>query len=107
MATLPRVTPAKRFYLPLVNVTIDIGEGDSPVGMFGYFRSLTLTLTHDLGARRVWVQDLAGDAAADVTARIEKQGRKLILSGELIQKVGCSAASAGDISNPGSVLALI
>ena len=107
VATLPRVTPAKGFYLPLVDVTIDLGEGDSPVGMFGYFRSLTLTLTHDLGARRVWVQDLAGDAAADVTARIEKQGRKLILSGELIQKVGCSAASAGDISNPGSVLALI
>ena len=107
VATLPRVTPARGFYLPLVDVGLDFGEGNMPVGIFGRYRSLALTMRHDLGSRRVWAQDLAADAAVDVSSRVEKQGKSLILSGKLIDELGCAAASPGDTSNPGLVLRLI
>jgi hypothetical protein len=107
VATLPRVSPAQGFYLPPVDVVIDIGEGNVPVGVFGRYRSLTLTLTHDLGSRRVWAQDLAANTAVDVSSRVEKQGKSLILSGKLIDQAGRTAASVGDISNPGLVLRLL
>lgn len=107
VATLFRVTPKRGCYLPLVDVAIDAGEGNTPVGIFGRYKSLTLWLSHDLGARRIWAQDLAGDSALDVTSRVAKQGKSLILSGGLIDEVGRAAASPGDISNPGLVLRLI
>lgn len=107
LATLPRVSPSRGFYLPLVDVAIGIAEGNMPVGIFGHYRSLTLTLTEDLGSRRVWAQDLAGDTAVDVSARVEKQGKGLILSGRLIDEIGSAAASPGDVSNPGLVLKLL
>jgi hypothetical protein len=107
IATLPRTSQSKGSYLPAVDVVIDIGEGNVPVGIFGRYRSLTLTLTQCLGSRRVWAQDLAADAAVDVSSRVGKQGQNLILPGKLIDELGCAAASPGDISNPALVLRLI
>ena len=107
VAALPRVSKDRRFYLPHVDVTMNVGQGDSPVGIFGKYSSLTLTLSHDLGSRRVWAQDLAGDAAVDVSSRVKKRERNLVLPGGLIDEIGCAAASPGDISNPGLVLKLI
>jgi len=88
-------------------VVIDAGEGNMPVGILGRYRSLALALSHHLGSRRIWAQDLAGDAAVDVTSRVEKRDGNLVLSGGLIDEVGCAAASPGDISNPGLVLRLL
>ena len=105
VATLPRTHAGLGIRTPLADVYIEIGAG--PVGVFGRYRSLTLTLPEDLGERRVWAQDLAGDQSTDITALVAKDGRKLTLPGSLIDSVGLSAATPGDLSEPGMVLKLI
>lgn len=107
VATLPRASKERGIYLPLVDVEIDVGDGSAPIGIFGRYRSLTTRLSHDLGSRRVWAQDLAGDEAVDVSSRVRQQGHNLVFPGKLIDVVGRSAASAGDVSNPGLVVRLI
>jgi hypothetical protein len=106
VATLARVTAAREIRTPLADVAIDVGPGSHPVGIFGYYRSLTLLLSEPLGSRRVWAQDLAGEDAVDITGGVGCQANSIVLSGGLIRQVGLSAASPGDISDPGMVLVL-
>jgi len=107
LATLPRASKDKGIYAPLADITLDVGAGGSPIGVFGPFRSLGLRLSHELGSRRLWAQDLAGDVPTDITPHVAIRGRTLMLPGNLINSVGRSAASPGDISNPGLVLKLL
>jgi hypothetical protein len=106
VATLPRISTGKGPYLPLVDVSIEVGDGKSPIGIFGKYRSLTLKLTEDPGDCKIMAQDLAGDRAIDITAKVKREGKTITLSGELIDEVGLSAASPGDLSEPGLVLAI-
>jgi hypothetical protein len=106
VATLARVTAAREIRTPLADVAIDVGAGSQPVGIFGYYRSLTLFLSAPLGSRRVWAQDLAGEEAVDITGSVGHEENSIVLSGGLIRQVGLSAASPGDISDPGMVLVL-
>jgi hypothetical protein len=76
------------------------------VGIFGHYASLTLRLPEPLAGRTVWVQDLAGETAVDATAAVQMDDRRLVLSGAWIDQAGTVAASPGDISGPGLVLAL-
>jgi hypothetical protein len=106
LATLSRTSSEIGIFLPLADVTIEIGGGTDPIGIFGKYRSLTLNLTVPLGARRVWAQDLAGDEAVDISGKISRGEKQIILPGELITQVGYSAATPGDLSEPGLVLVL-
>lgn len=106
VATLPRIRRGQGIHFPLADVSLDAGAGDRPVGVFGRYRSLRLRLSGPLGARRLWAQDLAGDKATDVTSQVTLHSNAITLTGELIERVGLSAATPGDLSNPGLVLAL-
>lgn len=107
VAALPRASRQEGIHSPLADVSIEAGEGASPIGIFGSYRSLTLRLAEDLGSRRAWVQDLAGESAVDVTVRVHRNGRSLTLPGDLIHEIGTAARSSGDISDPGLVLQLL
>jgi hypothetical protein len=106
VATLSRTSTKKGIFVPLADGTIEVGDGTNPVGVFGKYHTLTLNLTAPPGSRRVWAQDLAGDEAVDITGKISCADKQMILTGELIDQVGCSAATPGDLSEPGLVLAL-
>lgn len=106
VATLPRSSPDRRIETPPADVALDIGWGEEPVGIFGTYRTLTLRLAGPRGARRIWAQDLAGDVARDVTEYVLQGDDAVTLPGALIRDIGLSAASAGDRSGPGAVLAL-
>ncbi len=106
VATLSRTDPQKSIFVPLADVTIAGNDGCSPIGIFGRYHSLTLNLTAPLGSRRVWAQDLAGDDGADITDSVYRSDQRMVLSGDLIDRVGRSAATPGDLSEPGLVLAL-
>ncbi|MGD0923044.1 MAG: hypothetical protein ABSA70_14970 [Terriglobia bacterium] len=107
VATLPRISKDKGFYLPRADVAIDIGDGDFPVGVFGRYRTLTLSLSGRLGARHIWAQDLAGDEATDITEKVVRAATSITLPGESINSIGLSAATPGDLSEPGLVLQVI
>lgn len=105
IATLAR-TLNGQFTTPSADVTIEIGTGDAPIGVFGHYRMLVLQLTEPLGVRRVWAQDLASEKAQEITEQVTNGSTRLTLPGELLHTLGTSAATAGDESEPGMVLVI-
>jgi hypothetical protein len=104
IATLPRLDAKRGYYFPLADVTVALGSADQPVGVFGHYKSLTL---RDAGGRsglRILAQDLAADSSVDITARVTFRGSDVVIPGTLIDAIGCSARSPGDVSDPGLVL---
>ena len=76
------------------------------MGVFGRYGSLTLRYPYALGKVRVLAQDLAAHEAVDITGRVKVEGNKMTVPGSVIAEVGLSAASEGDVSDPGLVLKL-
>ncbi len=106
VATLPRISPGRGAYFPLADISIEIADSASPIGIFGRYKSLTLNLPAELSTPRVLAQDLAADSAIDITGKVKLEANKIILSGKLIEKLGLAAASTNDLSEPGLVLAI-
>lgn len=89
-----------------IKVEQEIKSLDNPIGIFGDYDTLTLVLPSKLKASdyEILGQDLAGDKASVITKGIAIKGNKIIISGDVIRKIGLSAKSEGDISDPGLVL---
>lgn len=88
-----------------VDVTVKGSEWDAPVGLFGYFKSVTVEYLSDAPAKaRIWAQDLAGDTPVEITDEVKIDGNKITISGDVIKRVGLMNASEGDLSAPGLVL---
>ena len=93
----------RSYVTPKARVRQDVGPADT-VGVFGVFGRLTLRFDQPLGSCQVLAQDLAGTEAVDVTSQVTIDGDTLAIGGDLISKVGLSAAHPGDLSEPGLVL---
>lgn len=109
VGTLPRTFGKQKIYYPPADVVIRLHDAAQPVGIFGHFRSLTILLPADMPHKRLHVfgQDLAGDKATEITNQVRIDRNKLIIPGKVISKIGLSAASEGDLSEPGMVLRII
>jgi hypothetical protein len=103
IAALGRLSPGKGYYCPEADVTLKAGNARI-FGIFGYYRSLTLVFDKPLGKVKVWAQDLAGDEAEDITGKVKITKTGILIPGEIIKNIGLSAASKGDLSDPGMVL---
>lgn len=119
IASLARTAPRPiGYHTPAVNVTQEVllgmrnvHDGKLPaIGIFGTFSNLNLkfyggTVGH---ISTVYAQDLRGDQSIDVTKLVDLDRAQDVvsLSGELIARVGTSAKSLGDLSEPGLVLSL-
>jgi len=103
VATMLRTDSVKGYFYPLADITI---RCDQPalVGVFGRFQSLTVCFSDEVKIQKVFAQDLAGDKAIEITDLIKKEGSLLKVPGELIEQLGLSAATKGDVSEPGLVL---
>jgi hypothetical protein len=104
VAVQGRTTPECNWIFSPTDVTLALGSTNGPIGVFGHYRNLTLRFDAALGAARIMAQDLAGDRAEDITSDVIIKGHTLTLPGALIERVGLSAASVGDASDPGLVL---
>jgi hypothetical protein len=103
IAALGRLSPEKGYYCPEADVALK-ARNARIFGIFGYFRSVSLEFDKPLGKVKVWAQDLAGDEAEDITGKVKTTNTGIIIPGEIIKKIGLSAASKGDLSDPGMVL---
>jgi hypothetical protein len=91
----------------VADVTLSVGRYTGPIGVFGRYHSLTLDFDGpSLAGRRIFAQDLAGDVPEDITSLVGTTGGHLVIPGALIDRVGRSAATPGDRSDPGLVLVL-
>ncbi|MGO9241446.1 MAG: hypothetical protein ACLQBJ_11610 [Bryobacteraceae bacterium] len=107
VATLTRASASRGFYYPLAQVELAAPAAlPLTLGVFGFYERLALVFTDPLPRLRVLAQDLAADTAADITAELHLEGRRIVFPGDLLKRVGLSAASSGDASDPGSVLRL-
>jgi hypothetical protein len=106
IAAHQRTAPSRAWYMPEAHVTLQVGDAPGPFGIFGDMASLTLVFDRPLGKQRVLAQDLAGEQAEDITTGIRRGNRSFQLSQSGIRKVGLAAASPGDLSSPGLVIAL-
>jgi hypothetical protein len=88
------------------DVSLKLGRSTGPIGIFGRYHSLTLVFDQPVPAGRIVAQDLAGDTPEDITSAVEITGSRIRLSGPLIDRVGLSAGTRGDKSEPGLVLVL-
>lgn len=105
VATLMRTDSIHGFENPLGEVSIKCTT-KATIGVFGNYKSLTIRFEKSIRNYRVLAQDLAGDKAIDITDLIERKANKITLSAEIINSVGLSAASLGDLSQPGFILSL-
>ena len=92
-----------------INVQQWIPAINHPIGVFGDYASLTLTLPTGtkLTGYKVWAQDLAGETPVDITNKIAIQKNTITIPGNVIRQVGLSAKTAGDLSDPGLVMRFI
>ena len=92
-----------------VKIEQNIPDIESPIGIFGDYESLTLILPEKIKASdyQVLGQDLADDTSIDITKEITISKNRIKLSGDLIRKVGLSASTKGDLSDPGLVIQFV
>lgn len=107
LASLCRKTDKDTYRTPLADTEMFIDSADAPIGIFGYHGSVTLKYPIKLGAKKVFMQDLNSDEAEDITSLVEISGNKLVISGELITKIGTAANFKRDNSEPGVVIKLV
>jgi len=89
-----------------LKVEQSINSLNKPIGIFGDYESLTLRLPAKIKAASyvIFGQDLAGNTPINITKEIIIKGSTIVIPGETIRRVGLSAATKGDISDPGMVI---
>lgn len=92
---------------PAVSLTVPVSAPQAPVGLFGRFAEVTLAFDRPVDGLRVCAQDLAGDTAADVTARVRVTGNTVVVSGALLDRLSLDGQPADDQSAPGVLLRLL
>lgn len=105
IATIPRKTPRGEVIHP-AEVSLEIGDLNRPIGIFGEYGSLALVTRSDLSGKRILAQDLAGSAPVDISGEVKIAGGRLTIPGVVLHRVGLMAATPGDLSEPGLVLAV-
>jgi hypothetical protein len=106
IATLGRMSHKTGWSEPKADVSLSVGEIPHAIGVFGVYKSLTLEFDTPIAPQHIWAQDIAGDKAVDIYNDLKIAGNKITLSGELIEKIGLSAATKGDVSGPGLVIVM-
>ena len=98
---------------PVPTPTVPGDAGVQVVGVFGAVAALTVVWEQaptSVGSNtsvRVWIQDLAGQSAVDVTGRVAwcgPGGAALYVPGPLIDDVASLAQTTGDLSDPGFII---
>jgi len=102
IAALGRVSPQRGYFAPQADVRWNIGANSGAVGVFGHFKSLTLSFDEDLAGKTILAKDLLQDDWLDVTGQVQVQGSTVTLNGTWMESL-CQNR-AGDFSEPGLAL---
>ena len=91
-----------------VTVTIHGKEWTAPIGLFGYFKEVSIIYPYIPDKKvKVIAQDLAGDRPVDFSRKVRIEGNRLIIPGKIIRKIGLMNATPGDLSAPGMVIKMM
>jgi hypothetical protein len=102
-----RTQPNRAWFMPKCEVVLNVGDAPGPYGVFGEFEHLTLVFSESLRQKRFVAQDLAGDHPLEITHLLEIHDNKVNFPGTVLRHIGLSDKTAGDLSSPGTVVAVI
>ncbi|MES2920627.1 MAG: hypothetical protein V4819_03725 [Verrucomicrobiota bacterium] len=110
VATLGRTICARpedrKYGTPLADITLEAGKLTGPIGIFGHYKSLTLTFDEPMTGRKILAQDILDMQAKDITSQVTIKDNSITLPGSLIKRIGLEKADKGDKSDPGMVIAI-
>ena len=110
IATLDRTlcaSPTDRKYgTPLADITLAAGKLTGPIGIFGHYKTLTLTFDSPMAGRTIFAQDILDKQAKNITAQVIIKDNTITLPGKLIDRIGLEKADPGDKSGPGMVISI-
>jgi hypothetical protein len=108
IATEGRVMPDQSWMEPLADISLKEVTVNTPIGIFGNYKSLSLKLEKELtGKVSVLAQDLLSISAIDITDRVKITKNEIWIPGQLIKEIGTMENDEGDISAPGLVMKII
>jgi hypothetical protein len=107
IAAQERTQIDKAWYMPDCEVSLSVSDAPGPFGVFGHFAALTLISDKPIRGRTILAQDLAGNEAFDISNHVQISGKSLRIPGKMIRQIGLHDATAGDISAPGLVIAIV
>jgi len=107
IATLARTSPEKGYFHPKAGVSLDINNISGPIGIFGYYKELSLHINDLTAVNSIWAQDIAGNEAFEISNEIQILKDKLIIPGVIIENYGLKTSSKNDCSDPGVIIALL
>ena len=106
VGSFPRTLNGKlNIHLP-ARVTISGADSNAPLGVFGFYKSLTV-IFNQAPTGRLMAQDLAHNKAIDVTDKVKLDGNRLTIGGELITEIGLTAARDPLHETPGVIFKYI
>jgi hypothetical protein len=111
VATMGRTlspSPTNRQWITgeVADITVRVGQNSGPIGVFGRYHSLMLVFDKPLARHQIWAQDLASDVPENITRFVQVRGNEVVIPEAVINRVGLSAATQGDKSEPGLVLSI-
>lgn len=104
IATLPRLTPENGLRTPAADVSVPVDCTTHTFGIFGEYSVLRLRCSGQKESIRIFAQDLAADAAEEITGAVSISDGVLTIDGQLLHRIGTSAQD--DLSDPGVVLTI-
>ena len=107
VASLCRKYGQSRYRTPLAETALFIDDPSAVIGVFGYHGSITLEYPLSILNYRVFMQDLALNAAEEITDCADIRDNRIVIDGKIINRIGRSANAGKDISEPGVVIKLV
>jgi hypothetical protein len=105
VATEGRITPDNSWIEPKAEVKVKETTLHTPIGIFGYYQSLTLEFESELPQQiTILAQDLLSNSAIDITAEVQIGKSSILIDGQLIKEIGTMENDEGDISVPGVII---
>jgi len=105
IATEGRVMAHNSWIHPKADILLKEVEIGKPVGVFGYYKTLSMEFTEPLPEKiTIYAQDMLSKKAIDITDKVMIEKDKIIIPGDLIEEIGTMYNDSDDISVPGMVI---
>ncbi len=92
----------------LADVTIYPSSGENPIGVFGYFRTLTVAPEHSISKdSHIYIQGMLAEEATDITDSVTIADGKLIIDGMLLRKHGFADYERRGLTSPAAIIKIV
>ena len=107
IATLKRTINPNKDIIASADIVFKVGGFEKPIGVFGYYHSLTLVFDEPIGNARIFVQDLMSDEAKDVTEKCRIDGCRITFDGDDMRVFGTESRADDDKADPSFLVKIV